>query len=185
MRSNAALIKAGAEIVALTSGAAIAAAARGDQALASSRDRLMAELANEKEALEKWKAAVTQRDEAIKKAIGEINTLEKARNDAIAKFNDLAGKYNTLVKDDRTRRGDIEGNPAQPPRTHPNGEPSQPAPGPSLDVQGVVHEQLRICRVRGELENFPVSRASRPCFYSKDTGETPVIRINSQAHCGP
>jgi hypothetical protein len=32
--------------------------------------------------------------------------------------------------------------------------------------------------VRSELENFPVSRASRACLLLKNTGEMPVIRIN-------
>src|SRR5260221_495547 len=40
-------------------------------------------------------------------------------------------------------------------------------------------------RVPMELEKFSVSRASCPCFCVENTGETPVIRINSQARCGP
>jgi chromosome segregation ATPase len=55
------------------------------------RDRL-AQLVDElKKALDQWKAAVAARDEAIQKIAAQ-------RNDAITKFNDLADKYNTMVK---------------------------------------------------------------------------------------
>ena len=43
-------------------------------------------------ALDKWMAAVKARDAALSEVL-------KERNDAIAKFNDLAGKYNKLVKE--------------------------------------------------------------------------------------
>ena len=44
-----------------------------------------------KTALDKWKAALKQAGEQIQKLAGE-------RNEAIQKFNDLADKYNSLVK---------------------------------------------------------------------------------------
>ena len=44
-----------------------------------------------KTALDKWKAALKQAGEQIQKLAGE-------RNEAIQKFNDLADKYNGLVK---------------------------------------------------------------------------------------
>jgi chromosome segregation ATPase len=51
-----------------------------------------------KAALDKWIAAVAQRDQALKQAGAQIQKLANERNDAILKFNDLAGKYNVVVK---------------------------------------------------------------------------------------
>ena len=51
-----------------------------------------------REALPKWKAAVASRDAAIKKASMEIESLANQRDSAIAQFNDVAVKYNNLVK---------------------------------------------------------------------------------------
>jgi uncharacterized coiled-coil DUF342 family protein len=50
-----------------------------------------------KTTLDKWIAAVAARDEALKKAEAQIQSLAEARNDAIAKFNELAKKYNSSV----------------------------------------------------------------------------------------
>ena len=55
------------------------------------RDRLGRLVDQLKTSLDQRKAAVTARDAAIQKLATE-------RNDAIAKFNDLADKYNALVK---------------------------------------------------------------------------------------
>ncbi len=62
------------------------------------RDRFAAEDKLLKAALDKWIAAVKERDAAIKQAGDVIQKLVGERNDAIAKFNDLADKYNALVK---------------------------------------------------------------------------------------
>jgi uncharacterized coiled-coil DUF342 family protein len=51
-----------------------------------------------KNAMDKWIAAVAQRDQALKQAGGQIQKLAAERNEAILKFNDLAGKYNAVVK---------------------------------------------------------------------------------------
>jgi uncharacterized coiled-coil DUF342 family protein len=51
-----------------------------------------------KTAMDKWIAAVAQRDLALKQAGGQIQKLATERNEAILKFNDLAGKYNAIVK---------------------------------------------------------------------------------------
>jgi len=51
-----------------------------------------------KAAMDKWIAAVAQRDLALKQASGQIQKLATERNEAILKFNDLAGKYNAIVK---------------------------------------------------------------------------------------
>jgi chromosome segregation ATPase len=48
--------------------------------------------------LKKWMQAVADRDAALKQAAAQIQSLAAQRNDAIQKFNDLAGKYNALVK---------------------------------------------------------------------------------------
>jgi septal ring factor EnvC (AmiA/AmiB activator) len=62
------------------------------------RDRFGAENKQLKAALDKWIAAVKERDAAIKQAGDVIQKLAAERNDAIAKFNELADKYNALVK---------------------------------------------------------------------------------------
>jgi chromosome segregation ATPase len=57
-----------------------------------------AEIKQLKTALNKWAAAVAERDHALKLAGDQIQKLANERNDAILKFNDLAGKYNLVVK---------------------------------------------------------------------------------------
>ena len=57
----------------------------------SERDQL-------REALTKWKAAVAARDATIKQASEDIESLVGQRNTAIAQFNDVATKYNELIK---------------------------------------------------------------------------------------
>ena len=52
-----------------------------------------------KATLEKWVAAVKERDETLNKANDEIRKLAAERNDAIVKFNDLAGKYNSAIRE--------------------------------------------------------------------------------------
>jgi chromosome segregation ATPase len=58
-----------------------------------------------KAALDKWIAAVDARDKAIKQAGVLLQKLADERNDAVMKFNDLASKYNTLVKDWNSEHG--------------------------------------------------------------------------------
>ena len=55
--------------------------------------------------LDKWVAAVTERDAALKQADKEIQALVSERDGAVAKFNELAGKYNSLVKDWNAAQG--------------------------------------------------------------------------------
>ena len=64
----------------------------------SERDRFAAESRQLKAALDKWIVAVKERDAAIKQAGNLIQKLAAERNDAITKFNELADKYNALVK---------------------------------------------------------------------------------------
>jgi chromosome segregation ATPase len=52
-----------------------------------------------KSVLDKWKAAVAQRDAVLKDADGRLKQLIDDRNAAVMKFNDLARKYNDLVKE--------------------------------------------------------------------------------------
>jgi predicted nucleic acid-binding Zn-ribbon protein len=61
--------------------------------------RMTAERDEMRESLTKWEAAVKERDEALKKAVDEIQTLAKDRNDNVVKYNELAVKYNAVVKD--------------------------------------------------------------------------------------
>jgi chromosome segregation ATPase len=58
-----------------------------------------------KAALDKWIAAVDARDKAIKQAGVLLQKLADERNDAVMKFNDLASKYNALVKDWNSEHG--------------------------------------------------------------------------------
>lgn len=62
------------------------------------RDQLGLENKQLGAALDKWVAAVKARDAALSEVL-------KQRNDAIAKFNDLAGKYNGLVKETEQGQG--------------------------------------------------------------------------------
>jgi len=58
-----------------------------------------------KTALDKWTAACAARDEQIKQAAQQIQTLTTERDQAILKFNDLADKYNWVVKQLNDSRG--------------------------------------------------------------------------------
>lgn len=51
-----------------------------------------------KTAVDKWTTAVATRDDAIKQANAQIQKLSTDRDDAVKKFNDLADKYNDVVK---------------------------------------------------------------------------------------
>jgi chromosome segregation ATPase len=73
-------------------------------ALAAQQDQLLAERDQLKAALAQWTAAVAQRDTLIKQANDQITKLTADRNDAITKFNDLANRYNALVKGPTTRQ---------------------------------------------------------------------------------
>ncbi len=72
-----------------------------ESALAEAQQKIaddQAQIKQLKIALDKWIAAVAQRDQALKQAGEQIQKLATERNDAILKFNDLAGKYTALVK---------------------------------------------------------------------------------------
>ncbi|HUB23890.1 MAG TPA: hypothetical protein VL992_00575 [Tepidisphaeraceae bacterium] len=64
----------------------------------TSRKQLAAERDALKSALAKWQTAVAQRDAALKDADQKLVKLLDDRNAAVLKFNDLATKYNDLVK---------------------------------------------------------------------------------------
>jgi len=60
-----------------------------------------------------WAAAVTARDEQLRQINERLTKLAVDRNDAVEKFNDLAAKYNGVVKDlneARTRLAQISTN---------------------------------------------------------------------------
>jgi chromosome segregation ATPase len=61
--------------------------------------KLTAERDELKTALDTWKAAVAERDAALKQAREQMEKLGKERNEAVTKFNDLAAKYNGIVKE--------------------------------------------------------------------------------------
>lgn len=60
--------------------------------IAAERDQLKANA-------DAWKAAIADRDEKLKQANEQLLKLASERNEAVGKFNDLADKYNTLMKD--------------------------------------------------------------------------------------
>jgi chromosome segregation ATPase len=64
----------------------------------AARKQLQAERDALKSALGTWQAAVAQRDAVLKDADQQLQKLIADRNAAVLKFNDLAGKYNDLVK---------------------------------------------------------------------------------------
>ncbi len=68
-------------------------------ALATDRDKVIAERDALKTSLDKFTAAIAERDAALKQAGDQIQKLAADRDDAVSKFNDLADKYNALVKD--------------------------------------------------------------------------------------
>jgi chromosome segregation ATPase len=61
--------------------------------------QLTAERDGLKAAVENWTAAVAERDKALKDAGQRITSTATERNEAIEKFNDLATKYNGMVKE--------------------------------------------------------------------------------------
>jgi chromosome segregation ATPase len=67
-----------------------------DQAIRQ-RDQLTAERDMLKKTLDDWVAAVTIRDEALKKAGDDMKKLAEQRNEVINQFNTLAVTYNTVV----------------------------------------------------------------------------------------
>jgi chromosome segregation ATPase len=76
--------------------------------LSSQRDQLQANITALKDSLEKWTAAVAQRDEALKQAGDQLQKLANDRNDAISKFNDLAARYNNAVNELNTANADLQ-----------------------------------------------------------------------------
>jgi chromosome segregation ATPase len=60
--------------------------------LTAERDQLRVSVTN-------WSAAVTARDERLKANAEQLQKLATERNDSVTKFNELAGKYNSVVKD--------------------------------------------------------------------------------------
>ncbi|MDR3405061.1 MAG: hypothetical protein P4L99_21345 [Chthoniobacter sp.] len=52
-----------------------------------------------KKSVDEWTAAVAARDEQIKKANGQLESVAVERNAAVSKFNELAGKYNAVLKE--------------------------------------------------------------------------------------
>ena len=75
--------------------------------LAGERDQLKISVTN-------WAAAVTARDEQLKLANTELKKLGDDRNEVVGKFNDLAAKYNSVVKDLNEARTRLAGTNAAP-----------------------------------------------------------------------
>jgi chromosome segregation ATPase len=85
----------------------LSAMIRERNGLAAQREQLIAQRDQLKATLDKWIAAVAARDAAIKQAGEQVEKLTATRNEAVEKFNDLAGKYNVLVKDLNEARAKI------------------------------------------------------------------------------
>jgi chromosome segregation ATPase len=62
------------------------------------RNGLVAQRDQLKSTLDKWESAIADRDRVLKQAGDQIQTLTADRNQAVQKFNDLADKYNAVVK---------------------------------------------------------------------------------------
>jgi chromosome segregation ATPase len=67
--------------------------------LKSEKQMLAVNLAQAQDAIDAWMDAVDERDEALKKTGGELKKSIEDRNAIVMKFNDLAAKYATVVKD--------------------------------------------------------------------------------------
>jgi uncharacterized coiled-coil DUF342 family protein len=79
----------------------------GDKITAANqqRDEMAAQRDQLKAALDKWVAACAARDQDLKQAAEQIQKLTADRDQAIQKFNDLADKYNGVVKQLNDARG--------------------------------------------------------------------------------
>lgn len=73
--------------------------------IAAARDRLAQERDQLNSVLEKWKEGITERDERLKQAGDQIQKANAARDDAVNRFNELVGKYNGVVKELESRKG--------------------------------------------------------------------------------
>jgi chromosome segregation ATPase len=80
----------------------VAANERAIHQLTTERDQLKSSVTN-------WAAAVSQRDEQLKKANDQLQKLADDRNGAVVKFNELARKYNDLVKNLDEARARLSG----------------------------------------------------------------------------
>lgn len=67
--------------------------------LSRERDHALASVEQAKSAITQWSAALAQRDGVIRQANAQILQLANDRNAAVARFNDLAGKYNGVVNE--------------------------------------------------------------------------------------
>lgn len=77
-----------------TTEADLAAAKRDAADTAAKLKQRAAELAEQRDAIEKWKAAVAQRDDLLKQTTGESKSLAAARDEAVRRYNALAGQIN-------------------------------------------------------------------------------------------
>jgi chromosome segregation ATPase len=75
---------------------------RDARQLAAERDQLKTSVA-------KWADAVAARDARLAELDGQLRKLATDRNDAVTKFNELAEKYNAVVKDLNEARARLAG----------------------------------------------------------------------------
>ncbi|HWE93388.1 MAG TPA: hypothetical protein VG269_05385 [Tepidisphaeraceae bacterium] len=68
------------------------------------RDRATVERDELRTSRDSWMVAVAERDAAIKQAREQLEKLGKDRNEAVGKFNELAVKYNAIVKETNDAR---------------------------------------------------------------------------------
>ena len=74
--------------------------------VATERDQLKASAGAMKSTLDKWMAAVAERDQALKQLDAQVAKLAADRNDAVVKYNDLAAKYNA-AEEELKKAGEI------------------------------------------------------------------------------
>jgi chromosome segregation ATPase len=85
-----------------------------NEQLAADRKLLLAQRDQLTAALNTWKAAVAARDAALKQAGEDIQKIADERNEAVRRFNDLADKYNAVVKEINGERAGANAAASQP-----------------------------------------------------------------------
>ncbi|MDB5333624.1 MAG: hypothetical protein JWP03_4775 [Phycisphaerales bacterium] len=92
-----------------TSQTALTEAASKLKTTSAERDKVAVERDELRMSRDTWMAAVSERDVALKQAKDQIEKLGRERNEAVMKFNDLAGKYNAIVKETNEARAKASG----------------------------------------------------------------------------
>jgi chromosome segregation ATPase len=66
-------------------------------AVTGERDQLQRQVSQDRATLDQWSAAVAKRDGVLTQQAGSLKALADQRDDAVRRFNELVGKYNSLA----------------------------------------------------------------------------------------